>query len=33
VGRFLLWTADPRFAGVASELGIAYLAKISPSRD
>jgi predicted nucleic acid-binding protein len=24
VGRFELWTADPRFAAVAKELGIAY---------
>jgi predicted nucleic acid-binding protein len=26
VGRFLLWTADPRFAEVAEELGVAYAA-------
>ena len=25
VGRLRLWTADPRFAGLASELGIAYV--------
>jgi hypothetical protein len=24
VGRLRLWTADPRFAGVAKELGVAY---------
>lgn len=24
VGRFQLWTADPRFAAVANELGVAY---------
>jgi hypothetical protein len=24
VGRFRLWTADPRFATVATELGVAY---------
>lgn len=26
VGRFELWTVDPRFLGVAEELGIAYAA-------
>ena len=24
VGRLQLWTADPRFAAVAKELGVAY---------
>lgn len=24
VGRFQLWTVDPRFAGLASELGVGY---------
>jgi predicted nucleic acid-binding protein len=29
VGRLQLWTADPRFSAVASELGIAYQAPAS----
>lgn len=29
VGRLLVWTADPRFAAVADELGVGYAA--SPS--
>jgi hypothetical protein len=28
VGRLQLWTVDPRFSAVASELGVAYEASV-----
>jgi len=29
IGRFVIWTADPRFSAIAKEMGIAYVSASS----